>query len=542
MVPALALQTLAADEAQAARPNEQRQLFHYQPLEAQSFYETLVGNALDASPQQPLQPAQQQVAMVQPEQQQQQQGQPPVGLQQSPPVAALEQPASRSRSEEPPRPEGAPSGASPEPIASDFMTTSTVASLLVDSSQEAEAGDGPPESGPASERKSAGQAARSPSAFCAGRAPGLYADEAQRCKAYYQCAPTGHQMFRCNNQTQFNQKTQNCDWWYNVDCAGRLGSPNDFEQAPSLASSSFYSAEQAAPLPATEASASAPASAEQHPTTSTLASSTPASAATEAPLPAAPNSTEARRPNELVGFSDRSSTTQDPLLVLLETAASGAAGEQQPRPEVGGAGQEAPTEPSQPRVGAELASEQQPSQEASSARPPAASGEQISTSAPASEELAGEQNKRRLIKSEFGAGVQQQQLEHTGSGKWARAAPQSSAREQQQVLSVGELSLAPANHRSGGQQISAASPNQGSVSYVPAEQSSPPPPPPPPSPVETSQQTKPKESSLATSSSNSDRSDRLERRFGERLGSRSAPGQLTPTTTTTTTTATPTNR
>lgn len=38
-------------------------------------------------------------------------------------------------------------------------------------------------------------------------------------------------MFRCNNQTQFNQKTQNCDWWYNVNCGGRLGSPADFEQA-----------------------------------------------------------------------------------------------------------------------------------------------------------------------------------------------------------------------------------------------------------------------------------------------------------------------
>lgn len=38
-------------------------------------------------------------------------------------------------------------------------------------------------------------------------------------------------MFRCNNQTQFNQKTQNCDWWYNVNCGGRLGSPSDFEQS-----------------------------------------------------------------------------------------------------------------------------------------------------------------------------------------------------------------------------------------------------------------------------------------------------------------------
>lgn len=39
-------------------------------------------------------------------------------------------------------------------------------------------------------------------------------------------------MFHCNNQTQFNQKTQNCDWWYNVNCGGRLGSQADFEQAP----------------------------------------------------------------------------------------------------------------------------------------------------------------------------------------------------------------------------------------------------------------------------------------------------------------------
>lgn len=39
-------------------------------------------------------------------------------------------------------------------------------------------------------------------------------------------------MFRCNNQTQFNQKTQNCDWWYNVNCGGRLGSPSDFDQLP----------------------------------------------------------------------------------------------------------------------------------------------------------------------------------------------------------------------------------------------------------------------------------------------------------------------
>lgn len=74
---------------------------------------------------------------------------------------------------------------------------------------------------------------RSASVFCANRAPGLYADEAQKCKAYYQCAPSGHQMFRCNNQTQFNQKSQNCDWWYNVNCAGQpLSSEAAEEQLP----------------------------------------------------------------------------------------------------------------------------------------------------------------------------------------------------------------------------------------------------------------------------------------------------------------------
>lgn len=40
-------------------------------------------------------------------------------------------------------------------------------------------------------------------------------------------------MFKCNNQTQFNQRTQNCDWWYNVDCGGRSGSLSDFETAAS---------------------------------------------------------------------------------------------------------------------------------------------------------------------------------------------------------------------------------------------------------------------------------------------------------------------
>lgn len=52
-------------------------------------------------------------------------------------------------------------------------------------------------------------------------------------------------MFRCNNQTQFNQKTQNCDWWYNVNCGGRLGSPSDFDQLPS-SSPTESSSEQAA--------------------------------------------------------------------------------------------------------------------------------------------------------------------------------------------------------------------------------------------------------------------------------------------------------
>lgn len=135
-------------------------------------------------------------------------------------------------------------------------TSTTPATIVVDSSQEAQISDDRQpsrsrqqqqqqqqsdeensDSGPQGTKgKQQPSQARSPSSFCSGRPAGLYADVEQRCKAYYQCAPTGHQMFRCNNQTQFNQKTQNCDWWYNVDCGGRLGSPEDFEQAAAASS------------------------------------------------------------------------------------------------------------------------------------------------------------------------------------------------------------------------------------------------------------------------------------------------------------------
>ncbi|KAG9510357.1 hypothetical protein GZH46_01102, partial [Fragariocoptes setiger] len=94
---------------------------------------------------------------------------------------------------------------------------------------------------PATQDSDAHQSAadRSAGLFCANRPPGMYADVNQKCKVYYLCGPSGQQQFRCGNQTQFNQKTLTCDWWYNTECGKKLNeNPDDDlnEQAVSRSS------------------------------------------------------------------------------------------------------------------------------------------------------------------------------------------------------------------------------------------------------------------------------------------------------------------
>lgn len=51
-------------------------------------------------------------------------------------------------------------------------------------------------------------------------------------------------MFHCNNQTQFNQNTQNCDWWYNVNCPSSSGGLVGRSEEPVQQSNETWTIEQ----------------------------------------------------------------------------------------------------------------------------------------------------------------------------------------------------------------------------------------------------------------------------------------------------------
>lgn len=69
-------------------------------------------------------------------------------------------------------------------------------------------------------------------------------------------------MFTCNNQTQFNQRTQNCDWWYNVNCSGSQSS-NEESRGSENGSESTGEDDRIGGSTVTEASESSNGSSEQ---------------------------------------------------------------------------------------------------------------------------------------------------------------------------------------------------------------------------------------------------------------------------------------
>lgn len=534
MISALALQS-AGDEQPAAleRPQDAQapQYFHYQPIELAVAHPAAAQQQPASAPAQmqsggeasQQRAAQQNQFLLAIEHGSQQARQPGGGR---PEVEQAGLVGAQQRAAGPANQGARPiEGAAGEPVTSDSMQTSTASSATgVDAGPEAQADSDTAGGADEDARRAPGvkapgprgaagpdqqQPVRSASSFCADRPPGLYADEAQRCKAYYQCAPTGHQMFRCNNQTQFNQKTQNCDWWYNVDCGGRLGSAaelaNDDQTAASSTSSTLFvahqqqvapaggqAAEQAGPVlapghqpadpfalePPTSSTAAFPAAAPATTTTATVATSTSTSTTTSiststgAGSQVTNSSTDEPQPAAGSGFSERSSTTQDPLLTdtaLSEATppANGPTQSEVPEPRVGASALEVAQ---QDQMGARQAAPGATSSAGPDERAPDAGGQQH-------ESASGEAKSRRLIQSEFGLGVQH----HQGATKSARAVAGRFESNRQQAAATGELSrqeepaagargqaAASRPARQGEPSVYAASAHQGSVSYMPS--------------------------------------------------------------------------
>lgn len=65
--------------------------------------------------------------------------------------------------------------------------------------------------------------------LCKDKYPGYYANPNYRCQVYHYCNYLMTHTFLCSNGTVFDQNLKVCDWWFNVDCSGRVHNATSFD-------------------------------------------------------------------------------------------------------------------------------------------------------------------------------------------------------------------------------------------------------------------------------------------------------------------------